>query len=110
MFLQKKSECKVTFWTILKKLFLIYNDLATFWATFGKLGNFLLQHVVTLQLPNARVFHCVLFLSHFQCDQVWRNFATSVKNLNFWQYFKVYLVFGKVLIPLWHNFYALGTF
>ena len=31
------------------------------------------------------------------------------KNLKiFGNIFKVYLVFGKVLNPLWHNFYALG--
>jgi len=44
-----------------------------------------------------------------QCDQIWRNFdilANKIKSLG--NFVNVYLVFGKILNPLWRIFYAIG--
>ena len=44
-----------------------------------------------------------------QCDQIWRNFANLAKikkSLAIFQ--KVYLLFGKVVKPLWGYLYAFG--
>ena len=44
----------------------------------------------------------------YQCDQIWRNFATLAKCRNIGNIFKVHLVLGKVVNPLWHNLNAYG--
>ena len=44
-----------------------------------------------------------------QCDQIWQNLGTlaNIEKL-LANFIKLYLAFGKVLSPLWHNFYSLG--
>ena len=40
-----------------------------------------------------------------QCDQIWRKFTTLAQLGKF---LRLYLVFGKILIPLWQKCYAIG--
>ena len=44
-----------------------------------------------------------------QCDQMWRNLATLVKfKKSLTKFFRVYLVFGKILQLLWQKCNAIG--
>ena len=45
----------------------------------------------------------------FQCDQIWRNFATLAKfYTSLGNFMKVHLVFGKIVNLLWQLFVLLG--
>ena len=66
-----------------------------------------------LNLNRSRIAFFLSFFSSFvrsvslnQCDQIWRNFTTLAKSLG--QFFRVYLVFGKILIVLCQNVLLLG--
>ena len=48
------------------------------------------------------------FLSCKQCDQIWRYFNTGTILKVLGKFLMVYLVFGKILFPLWKTCFTFG--
>ena len=42
-----------------------------------------------------------------QRDQIWRKFCQLAKNLKSVHFIMVYLIFGKILYPLWQHCYGI---
>ena len=77
VFSQRGPKYFVTFWTILKNIIKVQTYVAMFWTLSAKLGNFLIQHPVTL--PSTH------------CCRLWIKISTH-KNWIF------------ILMLLWRNF------
>ena len=54
VFSQRGPKYFVTFWTILKNIIKVQTYVAMFWTLSAKLGNFLIQHPVTLPSTHCR--------------------------------------------------------
>ena len=51
-----------------------------------------------------RCQHCLLVITHKQCDQIWQIFATFGKSLKvFGKFLTFYFLFGKMLSLLWQS-------